>query len=87
MLRKEELNWHQHSRSSCLKDGDGNIKFFHSKANGRAKANKIAHQLTDATNSMVFFSHRLITDNVLMAFELIHPQEKRTSKKKNELLA
>jgi hypothetical protein len=54
LLHREELMWMQRSRVAWLKEGDIYTKFFHIKAAGRAKKNKIKNLRTD--------DGRLITD-------------------------
>jgi hypothetical protein len=41
VLYREEIMWLQRSHTSCLREGDQNMKFFHRKAAGREKKNKI----------------------------------------------
>jgi hypothetical protein len=38
---REEIMWRQRSRIQWLSEGDQNTKFFHQRANGRRKKNKI----------------------------------------------
>jgi hypothetical protein len=41
LLYREEMMWLQRSRVAWLKESDHNTKYFHKKAAGRAKKNKI----------------------------------------------
>jgi hypothetical protein len=41
LIRKEEIKWMQRAKENELKEGDGNSKFFHQKANGRRRKNII----------------------------------------------
>jgi hypothetical protein len=47
LLYREETMWLQCLRIAWLKDGDRNTKYFHKKAAGRAKKNKIKHLRKD----------------------------------------
>jgi hypothetical protein len=40
-VREEEIKWMQRAKEIQLRDGDGNSKFFHQKANGRRRKNLI----------------------------------------------
>jgi hypothetical protein len=35
LLKQEELKWIQRAKVTDIKEGEGNTKFFHAKANGR----------------------------------------------------
>lgn len=52
VLYKEELMWHQRSRSQWLLDGDRNTRYYHIKATNRKKKNKI-HMLKDEQGDWV----------------------------------
>lgn len=41
LLKQEEAKWKQRAKVDELLEGDGNTKFFHAKANGRHRRNKI----------------------------------------------
>jgi hypothetical protein len=41
LIREEEVKWMQRAKENELKDGDGNSKNFHQKANGRRRKNLI----------------------------------------------
>ncbi len=41
IIGNEELLWQARAKQHWLKEGDGNTKFFHAMANGRARANHI----------------------------------------------
>jgi hypothetical protein len=41
LVREEEIKWMQRAKEIQLRDGDGNSKFFHQKANGRRRKNLI----------------------------------------------
>ncbi|KAH7666231.1 RNA-directed DNA polymerase protein [Dioscorea alata] len=43
LLKQEEIYWKQRSRITWLKEGDSNMKYFHSLANGRRNSNFIPH--------------------------------------------
>ncbi|XP_060959448.1 uncharacterized protein LOC133030655 [Cannabis sativa] len=47
LLSQEEEYWQQRSRTSWLKSGDSNTKFFHQKANTRNNTNRIKELLDD----------------------------------------
>jgi hypothetical protein len=41
LIREEEIKWMQRAKEIHLKEGDGNSRFFHQKANGRRRKNLI----------------------------------------------
>ena len=40
-MRQEELKWKQRSKDKEIKEGDLNTRYFHAKANGRQRKNRI----------------------------------------------
>jgi hypothetical protein len=44
LLREEELKWYQRSKAQFLLEGDSNMRYFHSVANGR-HMKKLIHSL------------------------------------------
>jgi hypothetical protein len=41
LLHEEELKWYQHSKGKFILEGDSNICYFHSVANGRRRKKRI----------------------------------------------
>uniref|UniRef100_A0A7N2KL55 Reverse transcriptase n=1 Tax=Quercus lobata TaxID=97700 RepID=A0A7N2KL55_QUELO len=81
-LEKEDEMWRQRSRINWLQSGDRNTRFFHEKASARLK-NILLTIISDTQSA--FVHGRLITDNVLVAFEAMHHINKKKSGKVGEM--
>jgi hypothetical protein len=69
ILHREEIMWRQRLRIRWLKEGDQNTKFFHRKASGRAKKNKIKKlRKKDGTVTTDETEFRELANNFLQSF-------------------
>jgi hypothetical protein len=97
LLYREEMMWMQRSRVSWLKEGDRNTKFFHRKAAGRAKKNKITRLRTDdgritkdkkemGNMARDFFQQLYTQDPSVYPHELLQIVEPQITEEMNESL-
>jgi hypothetical protein len=95
LLYREEMMWLQRSPMSWLKEGDRNTKFFHRKAVGRAKRNRIKFlkkedgQITEdkkemATMTCNFFKELYRADPKVNPPDLLQFFEERISDETND---
>lgn len=67
LMEQEEVLWFQRAKADEFKWGDRNSKFFHKKANGRSKRNKLTRLVDD--DGMEWRSRQGMTGAALDYFE------------------
>jgi hypothetical protein len=73
LLFREEIMWRQWSRIEWLKEGDRNTKFFHRKASGRKKKNRIAKLLNHDGSFLT--DEEEITNRTHLFFEALYKKD------------
>ncbi|RLN35951.1 hypothetical protein C2845_PM03G26230 [Panicum miliaceum] len=97
ILYREEMMWLQRSRISWLQEGDRNTKFFHQKAQWRARKNKIKGLRNDdgfwctepqemASMAKMFFENLYERDDQVLPDEMVQLFEQKVSAEMNEAL-
>lgn len=69
ILLREEIMWKQRSRINWLREGDQNTRYFHRKASGRSKKNKIS-RLKRADGSFAIDEEEILSKTHLFFNEL-----------------
>jgi hypothetical protein len=97
LLYREEMMWLQRSRISRLREGDRNTSFFHRKAAGRGKKNKVDRLRNDAGKIITdkkkleemtigFFQQLYTADSGVCPNELLQLIEPNISEETNNML-